>query len=165
MSSRREAPMERILLATDFSQWTTGAVEVAFSLARSFGAEVFMVHGIEPIAGGGEEAEAVDEDDEGFDEFFGDLMERAKTRLEALVEEAADEGISARFHIEIGQRWRIILDQADQEEVDLIVMGRRAYIDHSDIRLGTTSQRVYFGTSRAVMTVPLSDVSQSEGDS
>ena len=141
--------MERILLATDFSQWTARALDVAFSLAKSVGAEVCMVHGIEPIAGG---------EDASDEEFFSELVERSRERLEALVQRAEAEGISARFHIEIGHRWKIILDLAEADDVDLIIMGRRAYKDHQEISLGTTSQKVYFGTRRSVMTVPsLSD--------
>ncbi len=143
--------VERVLLATDFSRWTHNAVEFAFYLGRCFGAEVLMVHAIEPIA-----AAAVDEQDEdgAFDDFFGDLTEKSRQQFEELVDRAEQSGVAARFHIEIGERWRIIVDHADEHDVDLIVLGRRIYKDHQDLSLGTTSQRVYFGTDRPVLTVP-----------
>lgn len=147
-----ESPeVERILLATDFSRWTTNAVDYAFEMARCFDAEVLMVHGIEPIADG-----AVDDQDEDgdFDEFFGDLVDKSRRELEELVVRAEQEDVKARFHIEIGERWRIILDYAAQEEADIIVLGRRAQVDQQDFALGTTSQRVFFGTERPVLTVP-----------
>ncbi len=153
MDEVRKPEVQRILLATDFSQWTTKAVDFAFHLAGCFGAEIYMVHGIEPIANVAVDDEEDDEDSD-FDDFFGELIEKSTARLEELVTRAQEEGISARFHIEIGQRWRIILDQASTEDVDMIILGRRAYKDHQDISLGTTSQRVYFGSSRPVLTVP-----------
>ena len=143
--------VDRMLLATDFSRWTENAVRFAFGMAQCFGAEVFMVHAIEPIAGA-----AVDEEDEegSFDDFFGDLTEKSRRGLEQLVAEAEAMGVSARFHIEIGERWRIIVEYAEKEDVDLIVLGRRTFKDQRDLSLGTTSQRVYFGTDRPVLTVP-----------
>lgn len=152
MSGREQAGMRCILLATDFSQWSLKAVEYALSMASRYEAELFMVHGIEPLA-----TEAIDHDDEedgNFDEFFEGLVKQAQTRLEELVGQAEEAGVSARFHIEIGQRWKIILDQARIEDADMIVLGRRSYQDQESLSLGTTSQRVYFGSERPVLIVP-----------
>lgn len=150
MEATIDTDVQRILLATDFSRWTEYAVEFAFQLAGCFGAELLMVHAVEPIADA-----AVDDTDDGeFEDFFGDLIDKSKRELETLVEEAERRKIGARFHIEIGERWRIIIDHAEQENVDLIVLGRRTYKDHRDLSLGTTSQRVYFSTDRPVLTVP-----------
>ena len=143
--------VRRILLATDFSRWSTKAVDYCFHLARCFDAEVLMVHGIEPIS---DNAVDEDADDGAFDEFFGELVEKSRDSLEDLVSRAESQGVTARFHIEIGERWRIIVDCAEEEDADLVVLGRRAYKDHQDLSLGTTSQRVYFGTHRPVLTVP-----------
>lgn len=146
--------VERILLATDFSRRTTKAIDYAFEMAGCFDAEVLMVHGIEPIAD-----EAVDEEaeDGDFEEFFGELTAKSRRELEELVGEAEQRGVKARFHIEIGERWQIILRHAEQEDADLIVVGRRSHRDAGDLSLGTTSQRVYFGTERPVMVVPMDD--------
>lgn len=143
--------VNRILLATDFSRWTADAVSFSFEMARCFGAEILMIHGIEPIADAAVEAE---EEDGDFDEFFGELKARSRQRLEDLVEEAEALGVSARYHIEIGERWRIIMDYADAEDVDLIVLGRRTYDEARQVPLGTTSQRIFFGSRRPVLTVP-----------
>lgn len=153
MKSISAPDVQRILLATDFSRWTSGAVEYAFEMARCFDAEVLMIHGIEPISDN-----AVDdqEHDEEFEQFFGDLVEQSRQKLEQLVELAEQRDVKARFHIEIGERWRIVLDQADAEDVDLIVLGRRSPDEQPDSPLGTTSQRVYFGSERPVLTVPSS---------
>ena len=150
--------VDRILLATDFSQWTTKAVEFSIKFAECFDAEILMVHGIEPIADA-----AVDEEDEdgNFDEFFGDLVERSRQRLEELVTVAEERGVTARFHIEIGERWRIILEHAEEEDVDLIVLGRRSFEMDKDVPLGTTSQQVYFRSRRPVFTVPSDESSNN----
>ena len=157
MSNGKIAAMERILLATDFSRWTQDAMDFALELAKQFEAELLLVHAIEPVADG-----AVDEEEEdgSFDEFFGDLMAKSQSALEALISRAANEGVAARSHIEIGQRWRIIVRLAETEEADLIVLGRRTYREQRDLALGTTSQRVYFSTNLPVLTVPASPVQE-----
>ncbi len=159
MEAPGNSSIDRVLLATDFSRWTTKAVEFAFDIARSFDAEVLMVHGIEPIADAAVDEEAEDGD---FGEFFGELVERSRQKLEDLVARAEAQQVAARFHIEIGERWRIIIDQAEREEVDLIIMGRRAFDEQSELSLGTTSQRVFFGARRPVMTVPTEAESDEE---
>ncbi len=150
MESMSTPDVERILLATDFSRWSSGAIEYAFEMGRCFDAEVLMVHGIEPIS----DAAVDEEGDEDFDEFFEELVEKSRSRLEEMVDEAERMDVKARFHIEIGQRWKIILNHAESEDVDLIVMGRRGNVDQTELSLGTTSQRVFFGTNRPVLTVP-----------
>lgn len=153
--------VERILLATDFSEWSTTAVEYGFEMARSLDAELLMVHGIEPISDA-----AVDEqeEDDEFDEFFEELVDQARDKLETLVDRAEARDVRARFHIEIGQRAGIILEYADSEDVDLIVLGRRSRDDQPDFSLGTTSQRVFYGTERPVLTVPADTPSGRESE-
>ena len=146
--SREKKAGKTLLLATDFSQSSTGATKFAFELAGCMGAELYLVHGIEPIAG------AEDGGDGDFDEFFEELAKKSKKELEKLVSRAEEEGITARFHIEIGQRWKIVLAQAEEAQADLVVLGRRMYREDQEVSLGTTSQRVFFGSNRPVLVVP-----------
>lgn len=146
--SEKKKDAKTILLATDFSQSSARATEYAFELAECMKAEVFLVHGIEPIAG------AEEGEDGDFDEFFGELMKKSEGELEKLVAEAEERGVTARFHIEIGARWKIVLAQAEAEDVDLVILGRRHYGEDEEVSLGTTSQRVFFGSNRPVLVAP-----------
>ena len=146
--SKEEKSQKTILLATDFSQSSTGATAFALELARTMEAELYLVHGIEPIAG------AEEGDDGDFDEFFEELVRKSEKELEKLVARAQSEGVTARFHIEIGERWKTVVTQAEEIEADLVVLGRRMYRDQRDVSLGTTSQRVFFGSNRPVLVVP-----------
>jgi nucleotide-binding universal stress UspA family protein len=142
--------IESIVVATDFSERSARAEAFAFSMAERFGAAVVFVHGIEPILG-------TDGDDGGseFDEFYGRLRAKARDQLDVRIERAKALGLTARAHVELGPRWRVVLERAEVEDADIIIIGRRSYVDGGPVALGTTSQRVYFGSQRPVLIVPL----------
>lgn len=142
--------VQSIVVATDFSERSTKAEAYAFSMAERFGAALVFVHGIEPILG--------TEDDDGskeFEDFYERLRSKARGQLASRVERARSLGIQARAHVEVGPRWGIVLERAEVEDADLIIIGRRSYVDGGPVALGTTSQRVYFGSQRPVLIVPI----------
>ncbi|MBA2663957.1 MAG: universal stress protein [Bradymonadaceae bacterium] len=143
------ALIQSIVVATDFSERSEQAETYALALAQKFGATVVFVHAIEAILG-------LQEDDgsEEFVEFYARLTSRARLDLQGRVVQATERGISARYHVEVGQRWQIVLERAEAEDADLVVIGRRSYREHESVPLGTTSQRVYFASHRPVLIVP-----------
>lgn len=135
-----------VLLATDFSQSTGRARAFALTLCQALDAALILVHGIEPIAGSGE--------DEDFHDFFEELRQKSEREMENLLVAAKEANLEASTHIEVGERWRIILEQAEKRDVDLVILGRRMYREGEEFSLGTTSQRVFFASNRPVMIVP-----------
>ncbi len=146
--------MDKILLAIDFSQKTVPALDYAKKLAASFGAELVLVHGIEPIAQGAEEEE--DEVRE-VEQFYEELRQKARRGLEKVSEDLEGTDLAYRSVIEVGERWEVVLAQAEKEDVDVIVVGQGRRTTGESRRLGTTSQRVYFHARRPVLTVPSND--------
>lgn len=138
-----------ILLATDFSSRSEEAQAHALRLAIDGASDLLLVHAIEPIIGLDEHA-----DSEEFDEFYGRLLKRAETEIDKRLEAWHDHHLIVRHHVEIGHRWQVILERADVENVDIIVMGRRMYHPGQPVPLGTTSQKIFFGTKRPVLFVP-----------
>lgn len=151
-SNHPQELLQSIVVATDFSARSEKAELYASTLARKFGATLIFVHAIEAILSSN--------DDDGHDEFkdfYARLTRNARERLEERLREAHRRGIEARYHVEVGARWQIVLERAEVEEADLIVIGRRAYQERGNVPLGTTSQRVYFSSRRPVLIVPLED--------
>jgi nucleotide-binding universal stress UspA family protein len=141
--------LQRILVASEFGERSRAAEDFASHLAETVEATLLLVHAIEPIAGL-EEAS----DEEGFKGFYGKLLVQAIERSQERTRAWVDRGIQASHHVEIGNRWRVILAQAEMVNVDLIVMGRRAYGGEESLAIGTTSQKVFFATSRRTLFVP-----------
>lgn len=150
---RSLSALRRILVASDFTERTEPAERYARELALQFQVPLLIVNAIEPISG-------LDDDDEGEKEletFYQVLRRRAEEEATKRVESWGAEDISVDYHIEIGPRWYVILDQAQKNQVDLMILGRRTYEDSSSVVFGTTSQKVFFGSKIPVLFVPSVD--------
>lgn len=143
-----ELKLKRILLATDFNARSDAAETFAVELAAKFNAALFLVSVIEPIMG----LEKDDVDAEEFAQFYRKLMGRAETELERRLERWASHRLVVRHHVAVGPRWKVILEQATEHDVNLLVLGRRPY--DVSTPLGTTSHKVFVGARCPVLLVP-----------
>jgi len=143
-----EMKVDTILLATDYSARSAAAERFAVELAAKFGSALHVVSAIEPIIGVG----VNDEDRAEFDDFYQKLIERSERELESRVVEWSKRKVMVRQHVSVGQRWRVVLETANQIDADLIVMGRRRY--DASTSLGTTSHKVFVGATCPVLLVP-----------
>ncbi|MEZ4460209.1 MAG: universal stress protein [bacterium] len=137
-----------ILLATDFSDRSEAAEKYAVTLASQANAALHVVTAIEPIMG----IEDGDEDAAEFEEFYAKLIRRAERELEKRLHLWTEMQMIVKHHIQLGHRWRVIVETAEAENVDLLVLGRRH--TSSPTVLGTTSQKVFLGSQRPVLFVP-----------
>lgn len=142
------ATVKTIVLATDFSEQSRTAEEQAIKLAQTCEATLHVVHGIEPIMG------VEDKDSEEFEDFYQRLIDRAEHEMEKRIEEFGALNLTVKQQIRIGPRWKIVLEHAEEEDADLIVLGRRSYTADRRAPLGTTSQKIFYGSSRPVLFVP-----------
>lgn len=140
---------ETIVVATDFSERSEQAEKHALVLAEKFGASVVFVHGIEGIIDLAEEESAE------LTEFYDRLRERANKKMAVQLDRASKRGVEASAQVVVGARWQVVLECAEQENADLIILGRRSYADQASVPVGTTSQRVYFASTRPVLMVPV----------
>lgn len=150
MVEMKDTDINSILLATDFGGRSMAAEKQALRLAEDYGSRVLLVHAIEPIG----DLDDHEEQNGELREFYSRLEDQAEKQMRERSVDYDERGIVSEHHIQIGHRWRVILDLAEEEDVDLVVLGRRAYSDRESISLGTTSQKVYFGCNRPVLLVP-----------
>ncbi|HUW26571.1 MAG TPA: universal stress protein [Gallionella sp.] len=143
-------PLTRILTATDLSTPARHAVGRAFRIAAEIGARLDITHVISQSALDtlrrllGTQASPVEQH----------ILDEAR---EKLVQLAADfgqiHGLSAGIHVAAGTVLRMILDQADAMEADLLVLGARGEDYLSHLLLGTTAERLLRRTLRPVLMV------------
>ena len=143
-------PIRSILLATDFSDRSAAAESYAVAMAAGFSAVLHVVSAIEPIMG----LEPGDEDAAEFEEFYRRLASRADREIEARLASWTEINLIVKHHVEIGPRWKVIVEHAIREKVDLVVLGRGPSKDRRTGHLGTTSQKVFFTCPSPVMFVP-----------
>src|SRR5215468_6516227 len=117
--SRSLAKIRRILCATDFSPASELALQKAIELAKGAGAELLIAHAYHPP--NLSQAEAVASGV--YEEWDQNLREAIRLRLGPLLECARRQLVPSRALILTGAPSGAILDAAEAEGVDLIVVG------------------------------------------
>ena len=132
-------PLERVLVATDFSRCSLRAVERGEELARRLGAELVLLHvaGV-PVAGSRTATSA---------------HAGAERELEATVEELVHHGVKARSLLREGAPDEEIIAAAAAERVSLIVVGTHGRTGLAHVLLGSVAERVVRAAPCPVLTV------------
>lgn len=132
---------EKILLAVDGSKESASAVPLAADLAKKSGGEVVVFHVREHVVGRGGSWELED------DAQSQALVDKVKSELAA-----ADVKASGRVDAGLaGHTALAILDAADAEGADLIVMGTRGRSDLKGLLLGSVAHKVIQLGNRPVL--------------
>ena len=136
----------KILVAVDLSDDSPLVLDKALAISRESGAELHMVHVMEPIAVG-YAVEVTSIDVEGLH------AEASKHARNALLEMGGNLGIPAhRLHNVLGSPAREIRELAKELDADLIVMGGHG--KHGlDLLFGSTSSGVTHGVSCDLLIV------------
>ncbi|MCU4182877.1 universal stress protein [Acidiferrimicrobium sp. IK] len=137
--------MERILVAVDGSANGQRALDWGILLARQFGAEVVAVHAVGLLThlGGGAPMPSQGHRDE--------IRKAFETEW---CQSLAEAGVPHRTVLADGAPVPVILGTAENEEVDVIVIGSRGVGGFPELLLGSTSHQVAEHTHRPVLIVP-----------
>lgn len=142
-----------ILVGTDGSEESIKAVEYAASLAIDKGYEVLLVHvvamdpRIPPSIWVTPEIEARDR------KFIEDLRKAAENMLNDIAKKLKEIGVNVRTRIEFGDPAEQILRIADEENVNMIVLGVRGISRWKKILMGSVSEKVADEAKVPVMIV------------
>lgn len=132
---------KKILIATDLSENTQPIMQKALALAKTFGAEVSLLHIIEPVPAFGY-PELMD--------FEGTVIEESRKQLNAL---GSENGIdAARCHVEMGSVRLQVLNTAREQGTDLIIVGSHGKHGWAPI-LGSSATAIVNGAECDVLTI------------
>ena len=153
-----------ILYATDLGVYAPVVMQHALGLARSFGADLFVVHVVEPM---GLFAESVLQsylDEQALNELHRQGMHTMLSNIELRVLENLREEL-AGWELELalirsvkvlqGDPAQVILEQSLKLEVDLLVLGSHCQPTGAITHLGRTAARVIELAQMPVYMVPL----------
>ena len=138
-------PLRHVLLATDLSPASEPATEQAFAIARQSGAYLTVLSVVDPRLlrlPGGRFLRRVDQE-----------QARVEAGVQALVERARAGSIRSTFLVWHGDPSEAILEAAEAEDVDLVVMGSHGRGRLGRLVLGSTSSRVSAESHRRVLVV------------
>jgi len=138
----------RILIPHDFSEASTAAVGRAAAWADALGAEITLLHVVEPVV---------------YPEFYSvdvlsdDLMERLVERSERALSTAAEDLLGkVRTRVEVGRAANTIVDIADPEQFDLVIMATRGLSGLEQALLGSVAESVLRRCRVPMLAVPAS---------
>lgn len=139
---------KKILVPTDASEYSRRAFTTALAMARTFGAEVVLLHvSYTPQAYWGYTISY------GLTISQEDLNKNGEAALEASVSGLDLSGLTVTQKLEAGHPVTVILDQIEEQKVDLVVMGSHGYGPIVGSVLGSVSQRVLQRAEVPVMIV------------
>jgi nucleotide-binding universal stress UspA family protein len=123
-----------LLLATDLSEASASATEEAFDLAARLGARILAVSVIDPrslLLPGGRFRARVDQ-----------VRARREQLAQALVERGRTEGIEVSFLVWTGDPGDVIVDAAEAEHADMVLVGSHGRGVVGRFLLGSVSEHV-----------------------
>jgi nucleotide-binding universal stress UspA family protein len=140
---------QHILAPTDFSEYSKQAVASALELAKKFGAKLSILHVVElpPYPVEGYVPPSVTST------FLEDLERQASQDLAQVTPEAESAGIEVARLVTVGSPYRKIIDMAEAEQVDLIVMATAGRTGFSRLVMGSIAERVVRTASCPVLTI------------
>jgi nucleotide-binding universal stress UspA family protein len=144
--------LTRILVPTDFSDPADVALRYAIGFADAFGAQLHLLHVIEPwvaqqFAASLALVPAFDVEAE--------ARARAETELGQVLTRDERERYTARLAIKTGAPFAEIVGYARREDIDLIVMGTHGRGTLSHLLIGSVAENVVRKAPCPVLTVPV----------
>lgn len=149
MTTTRPVTLTRVLCPTDFSEFSSAALDYAAALAASYGSALRLVHVITPfpitgpyldLPGGGRLYEAA--------------AEQARASLAAEAERVRRPGLAVETELREGTAVHEILTAAQEWPADLLVMGTHGRGGFERLVLGSVAEKVLRKASCAVLAVP-----------
>jgi len=142
--------VRRIMAPTDFSEPSVEALGVAAEVAEQFEAELLLVHVLTPPPKRSEWADAskwtvplsVQHD-----------KESAEEALQELVDRRVSDAVQCRLIVEIGDLPDSLLDAAEREKVDLLVIATHGRTGWRRLVFGSVSEPVIRDAHCPVLTI------------
>ncbi len=135
--------LKSILVSTDFSTCSESALAMATALARDSGAKLFIVHVEEiPLATGSAE-------------YLYSVPEPATAELKKLLSEVVpkDPNIPYEHHLLAGDPAEAIIRMAEQENIDMIVIGSHGRTGLTRLLMGSVAEAIVRRATCPVLTV------------
>lgn len=136
----------KILFCSDFSENSLPAWRLAVDYAQSFGAQLIILHVIDykDFPGYVDWAEKLRE-------YLGDVERAAKEQLQLMVKECAPVLNDVKTYCRTGSTPKEIVALAEEESVDLIVVGTHGRTGVKDLVMGSVARSVVKKAHRPVL--------------
>ena len=135
----------KILVAVDGSESAGRAFERSVYLAKRCESRLVIIHVVLDSPYGGDSAATF--------LLIEELKERGRKLLEEYKTKSMKEGVQAEILLEVGDHAQTIIDVANKNNYDLIIMGSRGLSPFKELLLGSVSFKVMHHARCPVMVV------------
>ena len=147
-------PFKKILVGIDFSNITESVVNSALFLGKTFNSEVCLFHVLEPpIIAIYEDPFLSLDNTEVIVELEEILINKFKAELENLKKRFDEAGVKCNVSVEVGDIVDTILDYAEENNFDLIVLGSHSEGLLEKLILGSITERVLNKTKISTLVI------------
>ena len=150
---------QKILVPLDGSALSEGAIETAERIARAFGHEMVLFRVIDTPLDVSPEAEPVEER-----RAASARIEETTAYLDGIASRIEGKGIKTRNEIGVGYPHSAILEAADKEDVEFIVMSTHGRTGLARVLLGSVAEKVVHATGRTVVLVKPRNIHMARSD-
>jgi nucleotide-binding universal stress UspA family protein len=141
--------INKILVPTDFSDYSRYALRYAEAFARSFGAKLILFHSCEhSVLGAGTEAYHFS-----VPEYMAEVEKNEKLRLEEWAAELGKHEIEVEPLFSVGTAYAAIVEAAREKEVDMIILATHGRKGVSHLVFGSTAEKVVRMSPCPVLTI------------
>jgi nucleotide-binding universal stress UspA family protein len=128
---------QHILVPTDFSEYADYALDYAIELAKKLQAHLTFLHVIHltPLVMG-------DIGISGLVPYLEEIETDAQQRMQTLLNRVHQEGLQGETAIVQGVPFQAIVDTAENQNIDLIVMGTHGRTGLTHVLMGSVAERV-----------------------
>jgi universal stress protein A len=141
--------IRRILAPTDFSELSTQGLKSALELAQTFGAKLLLLHVVEPPA---YPVEGIVPSHLGAP-LLDDLERQASNELAQILPEVQGSGVDVARRVAVGIPYRKIVEVAEEEKADLIVMTTHGRTGLSHLVMGSVAEKIVRTAPCPVLTM------------
>jgi len=128
---------KHILVPTDFSEYADYALDYAIGLAKALQARLIFLHVIQltPMTTG-------DMFGYSLEIYLEAMQSEAQQHMQALLNRVHQEGLQGETVIVQGVPFQIIVDMAESQDIDLIVMGTHGRTGLTHALMGSVAEKV-----------------------
>ena len=150
MANAKMCPItnERILLATDGSSYSQGAIREAISFSKTCSSKLYVMSVVEVIADGETSTQQAEQE----------MESEAQKHLDTIKAQALKDGVECETFISFGEPHQNIVDEALRKKIDLIFIGRRGTRGLKQLLMGEVASKVIGHADCKVIVVPKSAV-------
>jgi nucleotide-binding universal stress UspA family protein len=142
------AEIRKILCTVDFSDYSPKVADYAASLAKACGAEVVVLY----VAPSLSQYVGFHVPPNSIETFVGEIVTGAEKTMDTFLNENFA-GVNARGKVATGYAAEEILTVADEEDVDMVIMGTHGRKGIDRILFGSVVEKVVKGSRRPVLTI------------